>query len=88
MILKANDDRPNILWFCTDQQRFDTINSLGNPYIRTPNLDKLVERGAAFTRAYLRQLYSKHVAYPFQRICKAALCCQFYLVKPAQIFSA
>ena len=21
----ANDPRPNILWYCTDQQRYDTI---------------------------------------------------------------
>ncbi len=44
--------RPNILWYCTDQQRFDTIASLGNPYIRTPRIDELVGRGVAFTRAY------------------------------------
>lgn len=43
---------PNILWVCTDQQRFDTIRSLGNPHIRTPHLDKLVESGVAFTHAY------------------------------------
>lgn len=42
----------NILWFCTDQQRWDTIHSLGNPYIHTPNLDRLAEEGVAFTRAY------------------------------------
>lgn len=42
----------NIVWFCTDQQRWDTIHSLGNPYLRTPNIDKLVEEGVAFTRAY------------------------------------
>ncbi len=44
--------RPNILWYCTDQQRFDTIHALGNSHIRTPNLDRLVERGVAFERAY------------------------------------
>jgi arylsulfatase A-like enzyme len=44
--------RPNILWICTDQQRFDTIGALGNPHIHTPNLDKLVAEGVAFTRAY------------------------------------
>lgn len=43
---------PNILWYCTDQQRFDTIRSLGNHYINTPNLDRLVKRGVAFERAY------------------------------------
>ena len=46
------DTRPNILWICTDQQRFDTITSLGNPHLRTPNLDKLVASGVAFTHAY------------------------------------
>ena len=42
----------NVVWFCTDQQRWDTIASLGNPYIKTPNIDRLVREGVAFTRAY------------------------------------
>ncbi len=46
------ENRPNILWICTDQQRFDTIRSLGNSHIRTPNLDNLVESGVGFTHAY------------------------------------
>jgi len=45
-------DRPNVLWICTDQQRADTIHSLGNPHIRTPNLDRLAASGVTFTRAY------------------------------------
>jgi arylsulfatase len=48
----ATDVRPNILWICTDQQRHDTIRALGNGHIRTPNLDRLVAEGVAFTRAY------------------------------------
>jgi len=44
--------RPNILWYCTDQQRFDTIGALGNPYVRTSAIDSLVRGGAAFTHAY------------------------------------
>ncbi|MDE2867168.1 MAG: sulfatase-like hydrolase/transferase [Chloroflexota bacterium] len=44
--------RPNILWYCTDQQRFDTIGALGNPHVRTPNLDRFVAEGTAFTHAY------------------------------------
>lgn len=44
--------RPNILWYCTDQQRFDTIRSLGNSQIRTPNIDRLVTSGTAFRQAY------------------------------------
>jgi arylsulfatase A-like enzyme len=46
------DPRPNILWLCTDQQRYDTIGALGNPYLRTPHIDRLVETGVAFTHAY------------------------------------
>jgi arylsulfatase len=36
----------------TDQQRWDTIHALGNKYICTPNLDRLVRRGITFTHAY------------------------------------
>lgn len=44
--------RPNILWYCTDQQRFDTIGALGNPHVDTPNIDTLLDSGVAFTHAY------------------------------------
>ena len=44
---------PNVLWYCTDQQRFDTIAALGNAYINTPRLDQLIAGdGVAFTHAY------------------------------------
>lgn len=48
----ASKQRPNILWLCTDQQRFDTVRALGNPRINTPNLDQLSHDGVTFTRAY------------------------------------
>lgn len=44
--------RPNVLFIMTDQQRFDTIASLGNEQIYTPNLDRLVRRGITFTNGY------------------------------------
>ena len=44
--------RPNILWLCTDQQRYDTIGALNNAHIRTPNIDRLVREGVAFTHAF------------------------------------
>ncbi len=44
---------PNVLFFLTDDQRFDTIGALGNPLIRTPNLDRLVARGVSFRRAHI-----------------------------------
>jgi choline-sulfatase len=48
----ATDRKPNILFVMTDQQRADAIAALGNAQIYTPNLDRLVRRGAAFTNAY------------------------------------
>ena len=44
--------RPNILWYCTDQQRSDTIHAFGNREVNTPNLDRLAKRGVGFNRAY------------------------------------
>lgn len=44
--------KPNILFITTDQQRFDTIASLGNPDIYTPHLDWLADEGIIFNRAY------------------------------------
>ena len=43
---------PNVLWICPDQQRADTIASLGNPHIQTPNLDALVKQSVTFTNAF------------------------------------
>ena len=48
----AGGEPPNILFLFSDDQRADTIAALGNAHIRTPNLDALVARGTAFTRAY------------------------------------
>ena len=46
-------DQKNILFIVTDDQRFDTIHALGNEQISTPNLDRLVARGTAFTQAHI-----------------------------------
>ncbi len=45
--------KPNILFFFTDDQRFDTIHALNNPQIITPTFDALVQRGVTFTNAYI-----------------------------------
>jgi arylsulfatase A-like enzyme len=47
------DPRPNIILFITDQQRFDTIRALGFRYMDTPNLDRLVAEGVAFTNCFV-----------------------------------
>jgi len=44
--------RPNILHIHADDHRPDGLRALGNPVLKTPNLDTLVERGMTFTRCY------------------------------------
>ena len=46
------EKRPNILWFCTDQQRFDTLGCYGNEFVKTPNLDRLAQEGVLFENAF------------------------------------
>ena len=48
----SNDARPNILWICSDQQRFDTLGCYGNTFVQTPHIDKLAASGMRFERAY------------------------------------
>lgn len=45
-------ERPNILWYCSDQQRFDTIAALGNPHIHTPRLDQFMREAVTLTHAF------------------------------------
>lgn len=46
-------ERPlSVLFLLSDDQRADTIAALGNDRIQTPNLDRLVEGGFSFSRAY------------------------------------
>ena len=52
--LFAVEARPNVLFLFADDQRADTIAALGNPVIKTPNLDRLVRAGVAFNRAYMQ----------------------------------
>ena len=46
-------DRPNIILIITDQQRFDTIGSLGFPHVQTPVLDRLVDEGVSFDKCFV-----------------------------------
>jgi len=49
----AGSRRPNVIFFFTDDQRFDTVRALGNDRIHTPNIDSLVARGTTFRKAYI-----------------------------------
>lgn len=47
----SESDGPNVIVLAADDQRFDTINALGST-VATPNLDRLIGDGCAFTRAH------------------------------------
>lgn len=50
----AATSRPNILILLGDDMRADAIAALGNPVVKTPNLDRLARGGLTFNRAYMQ----------------------------------
>lgn len=46
------DTRPNVLLIFTDQQHVNMMSAAGNPYLNTPNMDKLAKRGVMFRQSY------------------------------------
>ncbi len=50
----ADAKRPNILFLCTDQQRYDALGCYGNPQIQTPALDGLAREGVLFEQCYVQ----------------------------------
>jgi arylsulfatase A-like enzyme len=45
---------PNVLFLCTDQQRFDSLGCYGNQHIRTPAIDGLAADGVLFEQCYVQ----------------------------------
>jgi len=56
--------KPNILFLFTDDQRYNTIEALGNPDVITPNMDKIVRSGLSFTHAHIMGGTSGAVSMP------------------------
>lgn len=46
------DSRMNILLIMTDQLRRDHLGYVGDPHVKTPNIDALADQGTDFTRHY------------------------------------
>lgn len=44
----------NILFIMADQLRWDYLSCYGHPHLKTPNIDRLAERGVRFNRAYVQ----------------------------------
>ena len=43
--------RPNVLFLMTDEQHHQSLSITGNPYIKTPNMDRIAKEGVLFTNA-------------------------------------
>ncbi|QDZ01173.1 sulfatase-like hydrolase/transferase [Nitratireductor mangrovi] len=44
----------NVLFIMFDQLRWDYLSCYGHPHLKTPNIDRMAERGVRFTRAYIQ----------------------------------
>ncbi len=45
--------KPNIIFLLTDDQRWDAMGAMGNPVIKTPNMDKPATEGVLFLNGYV-----------------------------------
>lgn len=51
---KKNQKRPNLIFILTDDQRYDAMANMGRfPWLKTPNLDRLVNEGVRFDNAFV-----------------------------------
>ncbi len=50
--IRQAQDRPNIVFLMTDDQRWDNFGCYGRPEFRTENIDRLAQEGVIFDKAY------------------------------------
>lgn len=53
LVVAAADDRPNFIFFITDDVSPNDLGCYGNKAIQTPNLDRIAREGLVFDNAYL-----------------------------------
>ena len=54
LIVNANE-RPNIIFILTDDQRDNSFSGMGHEWVKTPNVDKLLSEGTRFKNAYIAE---------------------------------
>jgi len=50
--VKDINEQPNILIFCTDEQRSDHLGCMGHSILKTPNIDRIAAEGVLFRNCY------------------------------------
>lgn len=69
----AATPRPNFLFIICDDLTFRAIRALNNPEVRTPNLDRLVNEGCAFTHCFHQGSWSGAVCVPSRTMLNTGL---------------
>src|ERR1700757_2795595 len=46
------DQRPNVVFILTDDQRWDCMSCAGHPFLKTPNTDRIAHEGVRFANAF------------------------------------
>lgn len=69
----APSSRPNFLFMIADDLMFRTIHSLNNQEIHTPNFDRLVASGCAFTHCFHQGAWSGAVCVPSRTMLNSGL---------------
>ncbi len=72
-VSEKESSKPNFLFIIADDMMYRTIHSLNNPEIHTPNLDKLVANGCAFTHCFHQGAWSGAVCVPSRTMLNSGL---------------
>lgn len=49
----AEQDRPNVVFILTDDQRWDEMSCAGHPFLKTPHIDRIASEGARFANMFV-----------------------------------
>ena len=51
----SSAEKPNIVFFFTDDQTSSVLGCYGLPLVKTPNIDRLAKEGTRFANAFVSQ---------------------------------
>ena len=69
------EKKPNIVYIMSDELAYFELSHMGNPYIKTPNIDRFAKEGIRFTSA----LAGAPVCAPLRCCVPDVVFCTFYL---------